>query len=205
MLIKIHPENPQERKIKQVIEVLRDGGVIIYPTDTVYGLGCDINNQRAIERICKIKGIKAKNANLSFICADLSNISAYTKPFSTSVYKLMKRSLPGPFTFILEANSTVPKLLKNRKKTVGIRVPNSPIVRDLVEGLGQPLLSSSIKNLDEEDDIVEYPTDPYEIYEQYQHLVDLVIDGGVSYNVPSTVVDCTDDEPFLIRQGLGEL
>lgn len=205
MLIEIHPENPQGRKIQQVLDVLRDGGVIIYPTDTVYGLGCDINNQRAIERICKIKGIQPKKANMSFICADLSNISDYTKPFSTPVYKLMKRCLPGPFTFILDANSMVPKLLKNRKKTVGIRVPNSPIVRDLVEGLGQPLLSSSIKNLDEDDDIREYPTDPYEIHEQYEHLVDLVIDGGVSHNVPSTVVDCTGNEAVLIRQGLGEL
>jgi len=205
MLLEIHPDNPQARKIEQVLKVLKNGGVIIYPTDTVYGLGCDITQPRAIERICRIKGIQPKKANLSFICADLSDISNYCRPYSTSIYKLMKSALPGPFTFILEGNSSLPKLLKNRKKTLGVRVPNSPIVRDLVLGLGQPLLSSSIKNLDEEDEIREYPTDPYEIHEQYEHLVDLVIDGGMGGHQPSTVVDCTQNPPELIRQGLGKL
>lgn len=204
MLIEIHSENPEARKIKQVLDILKNGGVIIYPTDTVYGLGCDITNHKAVEKICRIKGVSPEKANFSFICADLSNISDYTRPFSTSIYKIMRRCLPGPYTFILNAGGSVPKLLKNRKKTVGIRVPNSPIVRDLVQGLGQPLMSTSIKNLDETDDIIEYPTDPYEIHEQYNHLVDLVIDGGFGGNVPSTVIDCTEEEPQLLRLGAGE-
>ena len=205
MLLEIHPENPASRKIKQVVEILQKGGVIIYPTDTVYGLGCDISNHKAVERICKIKGIKPEKANFSFICADLSNIAAYTKPFSNQIFKLMKRSLPGPYTFILKANNSLPKLMKNKKKTIGIRVPNTPIVYELVAQLGQPLMSTSIKNLDEADDIVEYPTDPWEIYEQYKHLVDLVIDGGIGNNIPSTVFDCTNNPPELIRKGLGEV
>lgn len=203
MLLEMHPENPEPRKIKQVLDVLKSGGVIIYPTDTIYGMGCDITNHKAVERICRIKGISPEKANFSFICADLSNISDYTRPFSTSIYKLMRRCLPGPYTFILNAGGAVPKLLKNKKKTVGIRVPNSPIVRELVNGLGQPIMSTSIKNLDEDDDIIEYPTDPYEIHEQYSHLVDLVIDGGFGGNEPSTVVDCTNEEPELLRLGAG--
>jgi tRNA threonylcarbamoyl adenosine modification protein (Sua5/YciO/YrdC/YwlC family) len=203
MLINIHPENPEPRKINQVIEVLKNDGVIIYPTDTIYGLGCDINSHKAMERICAIKRINPEKANLTFICSDLSNITDYSRPVSTTVYKIMKRCLPGPFTFILEANNSLPKLLRNKKKTVGIRVPNSPIVFALVESLGAPLLSTSIKNLDEEDDIIEYPTDPYEIYDQYKHLVDLVIDGGFGGNIPSTIIDCTNDEPLLQRAGLG--
>jgi tRNA threonylcarbamoyl adenosine modification protein (Sua5/YciO/YrdC/YwlC family) len=203
MLLEMHPENPEPRKIKQVLEVLQKGGIIIYPTDTIYGLGCDITNHKAVERICRIKGISPEKANFSFICADLSNISDYARPFSTSIYKLMRRCLPGPYTFILNAGGAVPKLLKNKKKTVGIRVPNSPIVRELVNGLGQPIMSTSIKNLDEDDDIIEYPTDPYEIHEQYSHLVDLVIDGGFGGNEPSTVVDCTGEEPELLRLGAG--
>jgi tRNA threonylcarbamoyl adenosine modification protein (Sua5/YciO/YrdC/YwlC family) len=203
MILNIHPENPEPRKIQQVIEVLKNDGVIIYPTDTIYGLGCDINSHKAMERICAIKRINPEKANLTFICSDLSNITDYSRPVSTTVYKIMKRCLPGPFTFILEANNSLPKLLRNKKKTVGIRVPNSPIVFALVESLGAPLLSTSIKNLDEEDDIIEYPTDPYEIYDQYKHLVDLVIDGGFGGNIPSTIIDCTNDEPLLQRAGLG--
>ncbi len=202
MILELHPDNPEPRKLKQILDILKNDGVIIYPTDTVYGLGCNINSHKAMERICAIKRIDPEKANLTFICADLSNISDYTKPFSTTVYKIMKKCLPGPFTFILEGNNQLPKLLKNKKKTVGIRVPNSPIVRELVMGLGMPLLSTSIKNL-EDDDIIEYPTDPYEIHEQYEHLVDLVIDGGFGGNIPSTIVDCTGDEPELIREGLG--
>lgn len=203
MLIEIHPENPEARKIKQVIDILKNDGVIIYPTDTIYGLGCDINSHKAMEKICAIKKINPEKANLSFVCADMSNISDYARPFGNSIYKLMKRCLPGPYTFILNANNNLPKLLRNKKKTVGIRVPNSPIVRDIVSALGAPLLSTSIKNLDEKDDIIEYPTDPYEIQEQYAHLVDLVIDGGFGANTPSTIIDCTNDEPILVRLGLG--
>jgi tRNA threonylcarbamoyl adenosine modification protein (Sua5/YciO/YrdC/YwlC family) len=203
MIIEIHPMNPEPRKVKQVMEILENDGVIIYPTDSIYGLGCNIFSHKAMERICQIKKIDFEKANLTFVCADLSNISEYARPYSTSIYKLMKKHLPGPYTFILNANNTLPKLLKNRKKTIGIRVPNSPIVRDLVNGMGTPLLSTSIKNL-EEDDIIEYPTDPYEIHEQYEHLVDLVIDGGFGGNIPSTVIDCTNDSPILVRQGLGD-
>jgi tRNA threonylcarbamoyl adenosine modification protein (Sua5/YciO/YrdC/YwlC family) len=203
MILNIHPENPEPRKIQQVIEVLKNDGVIIYPTDTIYGLGCDINSHKAMERICAIKRINPEKANLTFICSDLSNITDYSRPVSTTVYKIMKRCLPGPYTFILNANNSLPKLLRNKKKTVGIRVPNSPIVFALVNGLGAPLLSTSIKNLDEEDDIIEYPTDPYEILDQYEHLVDLVIDGGFGGNIPSTIIDCTNDEPLLQRAGLG--
>lgn len=199
--LEIHPENPEERKIAQVVEVLKSGGLIIYPTDTVYGLGCDITNNKAVERICRIKGIKPTKANFSFICEDLSNIADYTKPFSTQIYKLMKRHFPGPFTFILKASNTVPKMLKNNKKTVGIRVPNTPIVHALVNGLGHPLMSTSVKKTD--DEYTPYPTDPYEIFEEYQHLVDLVIDGGFGNNEVSTIIDCVDGNPEIIRQGVG--
>ena len=204
MLLRIHPDNPEPRKIKQIIEVLQNDGVIIYPTDTIYGLGCSIYSHKAMERICRIKNIDPEKANLSFICSDLSNISDYTRPISTPVFKLMKRLLPGPFTFLLNANNDLPKLLKNKKKTVGIRVPNSPIVRAIVDELNAPLLSSSIKNLDIEDDFIEYPTDPQEIYEQYRHQVDLVIDGGYGGNIASTIIDCTGNTPVLNRKGLGE-
>ncbi len=204
MLLKIHQENPEQRKIKQTVDILKDDGVIIYPTNTIYGLGCDINSHKAMERICAIKRIDPTKANLTFICSDLSQISDYTRPFSTTIYKIMKKCLPGPYTFILNANNNLPKLLKNKKKTIGIRIPNSPIVKELVDGLGAALLSTSIKNLDEEDDIIEYPTDPFEIEEQYKYLVDLVIDGGYGNNIPSTIIDCTSDEPVIKRMGLGE-
>lgn len=203
LFLEIHPENPEERKIKQVTKIIEDGGLVIYPTDTLYGLGCDITNNKAVERICRIKGIKPQKANFSFICSDLSNISFYTKPFGSSVYKAMRKNLPGPFTFILKASNQVPKLLKNNRKNVGIRVPNSPIVTQLVAGLENPIMSTSITNID--DDITPYPTDPYEIYEAYKNLVDVVIDGGFGGNIPSTVVDCTDDSPEVIREGLGTL
>lgn len=201
LFLEIYPDNPDDRAIEQVLRILREGGVIIYPTDTIYGMGCDISNNKAVERIARIKGIKPEKANFSFICPDLSRISDYAAPFSTSTYKVLRRCLPGPYTFLLRAGGGLPKMMKNNKKTVGIRVPNSPIVRALVEGLGNPLMSTSIKS---DDDIIEYPTDPYEIWEQYQNLVDAVIDGGPGGNVPSTIVDCTEDEPRLVRQGLGE-
>lgn len=201
-LLNIHPDNPEGRKIKQAVEIIRNGGVIIYPTDTVYGLGCDITNNKAVERICRIKGIKPAKATFSFICPDLSNIAFYTKPFSSNVYKLMRKNFPGPFTFILKASTQVPKLLKNNRKQVGIRIPNSPIVSHLLEQLEAPIMSTSISGAD---DITPYPTDPEEIFEQYKNQVDLVINGGFGGNQPSTVVDCTGDEPTIIREGLGEL
>lgn len=200
--IKIYPENPDPRKIQQVVNVLRDGGIIIYPTDTVYGMGCDIFNQKAIERICLIKGVKPKKQNFSFICYDLSNISEYTRALSTPVFKMMKKALPGPFTFILEANNNVPKLLNNKKKTVGIRVPDHSIPRTLVKELGQPILTTSIRD---EDDVIEYSTDPELIFEKFRDLVDLVIDGGYGNNVASTVIDCSGEQIEVLREGLGDV
>lgn len=200
--IKLYPENPDPRRVNQIVDVLRQGGVIIYPTDTIYGMGCDIFNQKAIERICLIKGVKLKKQNFSFICYDLSNIAEYTRALSTPVFKMMKKALPGPFTFILDANNKVPKMLNNKKKTVGIRVPDHNIPRTLVKELGQPILTTSIRD---EDDVIEYSTDPELIYEKYKDLVDLVIDGGYGNNVASTVIDCTGDQIEVVRQGLGEI
>ena len=202
VFIKLYPENPDPRKISQVIDVLRRGGVIIYPTDTVYGMGCDIFNQKAIERIGLIKGVKPKKEHFSFICYDLSNISEYTRTLSTPVFKLMKKALPGPYTFILAANNKVPKLLNSKKKTVGIRVPDHSIPRLLVKELGQPILTTSIRD---EDDVIEYSTDPELIYEKYKDLVDVVIDGGYGNNVASTVVDCSGDQIEVVREGLGDI
>lgn len=201
-LIRIYEQNPDPKRVRQVAEVLRNGGIIIYPTDTVYGMGCDITNQRAVEKICKIKGINPKKHNFSFVCADLSNIAQYTRVISKPVFKMMKKGLPGPFTFILEASSMVPKILHSNKKTVGIRVPDHSIPRAIVEELGQPILSTSIRD---EDDVIEYSTDPELIFEKYQHLVDLVIDGGYGQNVASTILDCTGDDVEVVRQGLGLL
>ena len=195
MFLQINTENPSMRKIGKVIECLENGGVIVYPTDTVYGLGCDIHNQKAVERICRIKGIKPNKANLSFICNDLSHLSEYAAQLDNSTFKLLKRTLPGPFTFILKASNVVPKLFKNNKKTVGIRVPDNKIAQTLVQELGRPILSTSLKA---DDDFVEYLTDPFDIYEQYKKLVDIVIDGGIGRTVPSTVVDCTGYEPCLL-------
>lgn len=200
--IRLYEQNPDPKRIRQIVEVLRNGGVIIYPTDTIYGMGCDITNQRAVERICKIKGINPKKHNFSFVCADLSNIAQYTRVITKPVFKMMKKGLPGPFTFILEASSVVPKILHSNKKTVGIRVPDHTISRAIVEELGQPILSTSIYD---EDEVIEYSTDPELIFEKYQHLVDIVIDGGYGQNVASTILDCTGDEVQIIRQGLGQL
>jgi len=202
MLIKIYPENPNEKIIQQVVEVLKKGGIIIYPTDTVYGLGCDITNPKAIERICKIRGIKPEKANLSFVCYDLSHISDYTKPIDNETYRILKKALPGPFTFIFNANKNVPKLLSSNKKTVGIRVPNNTIARTIVQLLGNPIISTSIHD---DDDIIEYSTDPELIHEKYQDVVDLVIDGGYGDNEPSTIVDCSLGDFEIIRQGKGKL
>jgi tRNA threonylcarbamoyl adenosine modification protein (Sua5/YciO/YrdC/YwlC family) len=200
--IKLYAENPEMRKIERIVDVLRNGGVIIYPTDTIYGMGCDIRNQRAIERIARIKGINVKKSNFSFICYDLSNISEFTRALSTPVFKVMKKTLPGPYTFILEANNNVPKLLNNNKKTVGIRVPDHEIPRLLVKELGSPIITTSIRD---EDDVIEYSTDPELIYEKYRDLVDVVIDGGYGQNVPSTVLDGTSGIIELIREGLGPI
>ena len=202
MLIKIYPENPNPKTIEQVVQVLRRGGVIIYPTDTVYGLGCDIKNQKAIETIARIRQIKPEKANFSFVCHDLSNLSEYTKPMDNATYRVLKKALPGPFTFILNASGSVPKLLSSNKKTVGIRVPDNNIAREIVRELGNPILSASLKD---DDDIIEYSTDPELIHEKYENLVDLVIDGGYGGNIASTVVDVTSGEFEIIREGKGEL
>lgn len=202
MLIKLYEENPNIRQILQVVDILRNGGIIIYPTDTVYALGCDILNQKAVERIAQLKGVKLEKAQFSFIFYDLSHIADYTKPISNSVFKVMKRNLPGPFTFILEANNNVPRYFKGKKKTVGIRIPNNNIIREIVKELGNPIYATSIHDQDE---IIAYTTDPELIYEQYENKVEAVIDGGFGDNQVSTVVDCTSDEIEIIREGKGEL
>ena len=201
MLVKLFNENPNPREILKIVDVLKKGGLIIYPTDTVYGLGCDITNTRAVEKVARIKGVKAEKNNFSFICSDLSHLSDYTKPISSSVFKLMKKNLPGAFTFILDANNNLPKYFKG-KKTVGIRVPDNNIIREIVNELGNPILSTSIHD---DDEILEYTTDPELIYEKYQELVDIVIDGGYGELVPSTIVDCTAEEIVIVREGKGEL
>ncbi|MBW6480128.1 MAG: threonylcarbamoyl-AMP synthase [Bacteroidales bacterium] len=202
MILKIFPENPDPRKIQIVLECLRDGGVIIYPTDTVYSIGCDMLQIKSVERVAAIKGVKADKANFSVIFNDLSHIAEFTKPFNTEIYKLMKKTLPGPFTYILNASNKVPKIFQSRKKTIGIRVPDNIIARQLVEEYGNPLISTSVYD---EDEILEYTTDPELIHEKYNNLVDIVIDGGYGDNVASTVVDCTGETIEIIRQGKGEL
>ena len=202
MLIRIHPEDPSQRLVKIVVDCLRQGGVVIYPTDTVYAIGCDITQAKAVQRVAQMKGIKAEKANFSLICHDLSHISDLTKPFSTSVYKAMKKGLPGPFTFILNANNNVPKLFQSRKKTVGIRVPDNKITRDIVKELGNPIISTSVYD---DDSILEYTTDPELIHEKYESVVDIVVDGGNGDNLASTVIDCTGYEMEVIRQGKGKL
>jgi tRNA threonylcarbamoyl adenosine modification protein (Sua5/YciO/YrdC/YwlC family) len=200
MIRKIYPENPNPKEISRAVEILQQGGVIIYPTDTVYGMGCDINNRKAIERIAKIKGITPDDANFSIICTNLSNLSEYAKHVNNPSFKLMKRCLPGPFTFILPAGRNVPKLLADRKKTIGIRVPDNAIILEIVRELGSPVITTSVHD---DDEIIEYTTDPELIHEKYEDLVDLVIDGGYGHNEPSTVIDCTGPEPVIIRQGIG--
>lgn len=197
--IKIYPENPSEREISKVVEVLKKGGIIIYPTDTVYGLGCDINNAKAIEKIAQIRKVKVEKANFSFVCADLSNLSLYTKQLETSTFRILKRALPGAYTFILPSGGNLPKSFKN-KKTIGIRVPDNAIARTLVEKLGAPILSTSIYD---EDELLEYTTDPELIYEKWNGKVDAVIDGGYGGNIASTVIDLTDNQPIVIREGKG--
>jgi len=197
--IKIYEQNPNPREIQRVVKCLRDGGLVIYPTDTVYGLGCDITNNRALERIAHIKGVKLAKANFSFICKDLSNLSDYVKQIDNSTFKLLKRSLPGPYTFILPGNNNLPTVFK-KKKTVGIRVPDNTICISIVEELGNPIVSTSIHD---EDEVIEYTTDPELILEKWDNLVDMVIDGGYGDNIPSTVIDLTGHEPVLVREGKG--
>lgn len=199
MLLHIHPENPQPRLIKQVVESLQQGGIIIYPTDTVYGLGCDILQQKAVERICRIKKVDPKKAQLSFVCSDLSHLSEYAKPLSNPVYRLLKEHLPGPYTFILPASKMVPKIMQSKKDTIGLRIPANNIAMAIIKELGRPILSASLPG-----EMVEDYTDPEVMHENFMNEVDYVIDGGIGGMVPSTVVDCTGDEPVLIREGLGE-
>jgi tRNA threonylcarbamoyl adenosine modification protein (Sua5/YciO/YrdC/YwlC family) len=200
-IIKIYEDKPSEAAIKKVVTVLRNGGLVIYPTDTVYGLGCDITNTKALERIAKIKGVKLEKANFSFVCSDLSNLSDYVKQIDTATFKILKRALPGPYTFILPGNNDLPKEFR-KKKTVGIRVPDNNIAREIVKLLGNPIVSTSIHD---EDDVIEYSTDPELIFEKWQNKVDLVIDGGYGDNVASTIIDLTGHEPEVIREGKGSL
>ena len=200
MLVKIYPENPNPREVSRVISIMQDGGLVIYPTDTVYAIGCDALNVRAVEKICRFKGINPQKSNLSIICYDLSNLSEYAK-VSNAAFKLMKKNLPGPFTFILPTSSELPKIYKNRKE-VGIRIPDNNIIRTLVAELGNPILTMSIHD---DDDVIEYSTDPELIQEKFENEVDVVIDGGSGGTVPSTVVDCTGDTFEIVRQGKGEL
>lgn len=199
--IKLYNENPNPREIQQVVNCLRNGGLVIYPTDTVYGLGCDITNNRALERIAQIKGVKLIKANFSFICKDLSNLSDYVKQIDNSTFKLLKRTLPGPYTFILPGNNNLPTVFK-KKKTVGIRVPDNNICTAIVEELGNPIVSTSIYD---EDEVIEYTTDPELILEKWDNLVDMVIDGGYGDNMPSTIIDLTSGEPVLLREGKGSV
>lgn len=202
MLLPIHPQKPEGRKIRQVVDRLRQGGVVIYPTDTVYALGCAMDQKSAVERICRLRGLDPSRAMLSILCRDISQVAAFTRPLNNAVFRLLKRNLPGPFTFVLESNQQVPKLFKNKKRTIGVRVPDHALLQAILDELDQPMLTSSLKS---QDDIQEYYTDPQAIYDDFGKQVDLVIDGGVGGLAPSTLVFCTGDEPELIRQGAGEL
>ncbi len=202
MFLKLYPENPNPRYIKMILECLEDDGVIIFPTDTIYGIGCSINSNKALERIARIKGIKKEKANFSFIFHDLSMLSDFTRPINNDVFKMMKRNLPGPFTFIVEANNNVPKIFKNNKKTIGIRIPDQPIITNIVRELGCPILTTSIVD---EDEISGFMTDPEEINEAYKDKVDIIIDGGFGDKEESTIVDCTENEIIIIREGKGIL
>jgi len=202
MLVRLYNDNPNLKEIDKIVEMLRDGAVIIFPTDTIYGIGCDITKSKAVERVSRIKNVKPEKADFSFILCDLSQISDYCRPFPNGIFKLLKKNLPGPFTFLLQANSNVPKLFKNSKKNIGIRIPDNNILRTIVKELGNPVLSTSVHH---DDVVLEYITDPELIEEKYGHLVDLVVDGGYGDNRPSTIVDCTSGEADIIRQGKGVL
>ena len=199
MLIQIHPDNPQTRLIRQTVEKLQQGGIIIYPTDTIYGLGCDIFQHKAIERIARIKQVDPQKAQLSFVCSDLSHLSDFAKQIPTSTYRLLKEYLPGPYTFILPASKMVPKILQSKKDTIGLRIPNNKIAQAIVKELGRPILSASLPG-----ELVEDYTDPEVMYENFMREVDIIIDGGMGGSIPSTIIDCTGDEPVVTREGLGE-
>ena len=203
MFLKLYKENPNPRYVKMILECLADGGVIIFPTDTIYGMGGSISNPKVLDRICQIKGIRKEKANFSLIFHDLSMLSEFTRPISNNVYKMMKRNLPGAFTFILEANNNVPRIFQSKKKTIGIRIPNQPIITNLVNEFGSPIMTTSLT--DDEDEMGGYLTDPEEINERYKDIVDIIIDGGAGENTASTVVDCTDNEILIVRQGKGIL
>lgn len=199
-LIKIYEENPNPKEISRVVDIVRRGGLIIYPSDTVYALGCDISNNKALEHVARLKGVKLDKANFAFVCADLSNLSDYVRQISSPTFKILKKCLPGPFTFILPGNNNLPSVFR-KKKEVGIRVPDNQIVQAIVRELGNPIVSTSIKD---EDEVIEYTTDPELILEKWGHLVDVIVDGGYGGNIPSTVVDLTGDEPIVVREGKGE-
>jgi tRNA threonylcarbamoyl adenosine modification protein (Sua5/YciO/YrdC/YwlC family) len=202
MLLNIHPDNPQEKHIQTVVDCLKSGGVIIYPTDTIYAFGCDIMNKNAVEKICQLRDMKPEKANFSFVCHDLSQLSKYANNIDNSTFRLMKKALPGPFTFILEASGEVPKIFKVKKKTIGIRVPNNNICSQITAKLGNPIMSASLKA---DDEILEYLTDPELIFEKYEKLVKLVINGGYGNNEPSTVIDCSQGAPEILREGIGNI
>jgi len=202
MLLKLHPDNPSERHLKIITECLKDGGIIIYPSDTVYGMGCDITRIKAVDRVAQIKGIKREKANFSFICSSLSHLSDFTRPIPNSIFKVMRRALPGPFTFILNANNNVPHFFQSKKKTVGIRIPDHNVPIQIVEKLGNPIMTTSIHD---DDEVIDYLTDPELIYEKFQKLVDIVIDSGHCGNIPSSIIDCTGPEPVVVRAGKGEV
>jgi tRNA threonylcarbamoyl adenosine modification protein (Sua5/YciO/YrdC/YwlC family) len=202
LFVKLYEDHNSQRQLDKIVNTLREGGVIIYPTDSVYGIGCDIFNHKAVERVARIKNVKPEKAQFSLICYDLSQLSDYTTPISNSIFKLMKKSLPGPFTFILNANSKVPKVFQSNKKTVGIRIPDNTIILTIAREFGSPLITTSVRD---DDEIIEYTTDPELIFEKYRDLVDIVIDGGYGKNQPSTVVDCTGSQPVVVRQGIAEL
>jgi len=202
MLLKIYPDSPSQRNLKTVVEVFCKGGLVIFPTDTIYGLGCGIRHIKAVNRIAQLKGIKKEKANFSMIISDLSMLADFTKPIDNHIFRLMRKNLPGPFTFILNASSNIPKIFQSKKKTIGIRIPNNSIIRLIIEQLGSPILTTSIRD---DDNVVEYTTDPELIYEKYENLVDVVIDAGYGDNEASTIVDCTSGIPIIIRQGKGIL
>ena len=202
MLLKIHPETPGERQVQKAVEILKHGGVLIFPTDTVYGMGCDVFNHKAVERVAEIKGVNLTKANFSLICHDLSQLSDYAKHVNNPTFKLMKQYLPGPYTFILEASKNVPRIFRSSKRTIGIRIPDNNIILEIVKGLGNAIVTTSIHD---EDTIIDYTTDPEMIHEHYKKYVDAVVNGGYGNNIPSTVIDCTGPEPVKVRQGIGEV
>ncbi len=203
MLVRVNALQPDDKALERIVKCLREGGVIIYPTDTVYALGCDITQAKGIEKVCRLKGIKPEKSNFSFVCSDMSHLSEFTSAIPNQIFRVMKRALPGPYTFILEANNRVPKLLKQNKKTVGIRVPDNAVCKAIIEQLGNPLISTSLH--DTSDDILEYFSDPEVIHQQYEHQVDMVVDGGHGNIYPSTVIDCSGAEMLVLREGLGSL